>query len=412
MLIDRDGNDGSSCVLPSIRDREAQLGKFKRRWSSCLGLIHSPIDPPLRTDNLCSLMDAITGCVHRCGEARGCWQSQDGSGCCCCWCLSEELVSVWTGNGYLALPSVERPAEIYEPGPRGGCHLHLLQPFFSVSNLLWLHLWSLWGWVSWLPPCCLFHLFTLSPLLPSSSFSSLPPPFLPVVHSGAMQRLSWPHASRSIGPIVYSLHPDTKDIRLSDQRAGARARLINEALGREEEEGGMDGGRQLDRWADRHTISPAIDGNFCWAQIRGSSSPRTHSQIFPDRSFCFLSSWAFCCSRWLHQKQKTQHINGEITSDSSVYSAWLYKSWNKPWDFLIRSDKCSLCNENVWIRVWRGAIDWAHSGLCLSVYHCNSPDSIDSIYQKTVGTTVCLLKLYTALTWKYNPSIKHSTAWK
>lgn len=36
-----------------------------------------------------------------------------------------------------------------------------------------------------------------------------------------------PYASGLIGPIVYSLHPDTKDIKLTDQRSGARAQLIN-----------------------------------------------------------------------------------------------------------------------------------------------------------------------------------------
>lgn len=87
------------------------------------------------------------------------------------------------------------------------------------------------------------HPFILvsSPLLPSAS--SLYPhlhfflsPSSQSLIQGAKHRLSWPLASRSIGPIVYSLHPDTKDIKLTDQRAGARARLINEALGREEEE--------------------------------------------------------------------------------------------------------------------------------------------------------------------------------
>ena len=45
-----------------------------------------------------------------------------------------------------------------------------------------------------------------------------------------------------MGPIVYSLHPDTKDIKLTDQRAEARARLINEALGR--------GGGSEDGWRE------------------------------------------------------------------------------------------------------------------------------------------------------------------
>lgn len=46
---------------------------------------------------------------------------------------------------------------------------------------------------------------------------------------------------RSQGLTVYSLCPDRKDIRLSDQRAGAGARRINEAPGWRE--GGREKGR-------------------------------------------------------------------------------------------------------------------------------------------------------------------------
>lgn len=53
---------------------------------------------------------------------------------------------------------------------------------------------------------------------------------------------------RSICPIVNSLHPDTKDIKLTDQRAGARVRLINEALGQGE---GVDGGEGRRRGGGR-----------------------------------------------------------------------------------------------------------------------------------------------------------------
>lgn len=93
--------------------------------------------------------------------------------------------------------------------------------------------------LSFHPSFLLPHLHTFPP------FPSPAPPSFSALHSRAKRRLSWPHASRSIGPIVYSLHPDTKDIKLTDQRAGARARLINEALGRGEEgRGRMDGARQ------------------------------------------------------------------------------------------------------------------------------------------------------------------------
>lgn len=105
-----------------------------------------------------------------------------------------------------------------------------------------------------------------------------PPSFFfpgPLLHSRA---LPGPAVPSSIGPIVYSLHPDTKDIKLSDLWAGAGAWLINEALGRGRRRDGWrvrEGGKgegpgeRLDRWADRRTISGPIDGDFCWAQIRG-----------------------------------------------------------------------------------------------------------------------------------------------
>lgn len=71
---------------------------------------------------------------------------------------------------------------------------------------------------------------------------------------------------RSQGLTVYSLCPDPKDVRLSDQRAGAGARRINEAPGWGWGGGGGAGRRAeggLDRWADRRTISGGIDGDFC-----------------------------------------------------------------------------------------------------------------------------------------------------
>lgn len=55
---------------------------------------------------------------------------------------------------------------------------------------------------------------------------------------------SGPAVPIRFGLIVYSLHPDTKDIKLSDLWAGAGAWLINEALGRGEEGGRMDGGKE------------------------------------------------------------------------------------------------------------------------------------------------------------------------
>lgn len=139
-------------------------------------------------------------------------------------------------------------------GPVGGATFH---PFISYSTIssfstllcavsLILLITEPVGRVH--PP--LFASLTLCFISPLFShlctflFSSPIPLSFSVLHSRAEHRLSWPHASRSIGPIVYSLHPDTKDIKLTDQRAGARARLINEALGRGEGGGRMEGGRR------------------------------------------------------------------------------------------------------------------------------------------------------------------------
>lgn len=74
-------------------------------------------------------------------------------------------------------------------------------------------------------------------------------------------------ASRSIGPIVYSLHPDTKDIKLTDQRAAAAGpTLINEALGRGWMDGGGWDGRRTGRLTDAQSARRSM-GTFCWAQI-------------------------------------------------------------------------------------------------------------------------------------------------
>lgn len=77
----------------------------------------------------------------------------------------------------------------------------------------------------------------------SSSPASVPPRFSLPFLCCIQRALPGPAVPIRFGPRVYSLHPDTKDIKLSDLWAGAGAWLINEALGREEEGGRMDGGK-------------------------------------------------------------------------------------------------------------------------------------------------------------------------
>lgn len=118
----------------------------------------------------------------------------------------------------------------------------------------------------------LFLLFSFACSLFISPFSPIPPSF-PTSHPRAKRRLPWHPASRSIDPIVYSLYLDTKDIKLTDQRAGARRTLINEALGggwMEERwrwwvQGGlvMEGGR-TGRLTDAQSAHQSM-GTFCWA---------------------------------------------------------------------------------------------------------------------------------------------------
>lgn len=75
----------------------------------------------------------------------------------------------------------------------------------------------------------------------NQTFTFLPPqPFLFLFHFPSLHPLQWCN-SRSQAPSVYSLYPDRKDIRLSDQRARAGARRINEASGWRE--GGREKGR-------------------------------------------------------------------------------------------------------------------------------------------------------------------------
>jgi len=181
--------------------------KFERRWSSSQGLNHLPMDLQRLPANLCSLMDAIIPSVHSCKVPRGRRWSQHG--------LDAGLIIV-----YLRFLSLlwEKPAEL--------CYLGPMLPFLShISFIFMWHFWPCWEPVGSPHPCLclptlLFHLLSLRP-----SKSRIQGP-----RTGSPALL----LPRSIGPIVYSLHQDTKDIKLTDQWAGARPWLINEALGRED----------------------------------------------------------------------------------------------------------------------------------------------------------------------------------
>lgn len=251
MLIDRDEMEMMVYpgLFPSIWDPEALLRNLRgadpraQASSTCLCICHNcriiyaaswmqlfPMSTvakrrgdsdSLKTDWM-PLLVFIWGACHQCGLEM------------------DVLLSPWW----------ERPAELCELGPGGRRHhpsLHLLfyhfHPFVCRFSDLAEH-WTSWPQSS--SSLCLpnppFHLPSPPSHLHTCLFPSPIPLSFSVSLARAKQRLSWPHASRSIDPIVYSLHPDTKDIKLTDQRAGARARLINEALGRGG--GRMDGGRR------------------------------------------------------------------------------------------------------------------------------------------------------------------------
>lgn len=177
---------------------------------------------------------------------------------------------MWIGDGCFCSPLGGRGLlSFVNLGPVGGAAsaLHLLSFHFFLFHPSVLCLSDLVEKrASWPPspsslclPDPLFH-----PSLPSLT------PF-GVAFEGAERRLSWPHASRSIGPIVYSLHPDTKDIKLTDQRAGARARLINEALGSGEGgDGWREGGEgRREGWTGRLTdAQSAAQSMGTFAELR------------------------------------------------------------------------------------------------------------------------------------------------
>lgn len=94
------------------------------------------------------------------------------------------------------------------------------------------------------PNCPHSRLSTICFRSASSSAASVTPCFSLLFLCCIQRALPGPAVPIRFGPIVYSLHPDTKDIKLSDLWAGAGAWLINEALGRGEEGGRMDGGKE------------------------------------------------------------------------------------------------------------------------------------------------------------------------
>lgn len=154
--------------------------------------------------------------------------------------------------------------------------------------LFWSCSESFWHQDPFIFTCLVFY-------FPNLSFNPLPVASLCPSQShvqGPRAGSLGPVVSRLISLIVYSLRPGTKDIKLTDQWAGARPWLINEALGGwigggsrgvlmvyvcgGEQVGWLTHNQQSNRW-----------GNFCWAQIRG----RCLCELDRGR-FCFQRSWA------------------------------------------------------------------------------------------------------------------------
>lgn len=160
-------------------------------------------------------------------------------------------------------PWWERPAELCEPYRSS----HLSYHFFIFHSVLCYFSNQAEKWASWL-------LSPSSLWLPNPSvsnlLSSLTPPLLP--SSFPIPLSTWGPSRSSpgpmIGPIVYSLQPDTKDIKLTDQWAGTGAWLINEALGRGRE--GSGGRRRAEGgWTGRLTDAQSADQSMrTYAELR------------------------------------------------------------------------------------------------------------------------------------------------
>lgn len=129
--------------------------------------------------------------------------------------------------------------------------------------------------------------------------------------------------------------------------------------------GGREAGRRaeegLDRWADRRTISGGIDGDFCWAQIRGCSpvqaaqpDPCWQELLFPMLMSSVLFEVTLQKNRGKKKKRKQQKMWFMKQRDSIWFICFrkccLLKSYiphmatEHP---LMWCDKCPLHNEIV-----------------------------------------------------------------
>lgn len=214
----------------------------------------------------------------------------------------------------------------------------------------------------------------------------------------SLHPLQWCN-SRSHAPSVYSLYPDRKDIRLSDQRAGAGARRINEASGWRE--GGREKGRgrlgqvgwqahnqRRNRWG----LLLSSD-----KRLQPSSGPTKPDPCWQELLFPMLMS----------------SVLFEVTLQKEKRGTWFRKQQDSIWFIcfcercllktyiphmgtehpLMWCDKCPLHNEIVCVCVGRKLRSGTFHAFCLTA-HCSNAttDDIDLIYWKTMETSECLLR--------------------
>lgn len=150
-------------------------------------------------------------------------------------------------------------------------------------------------------------------------------------HFPSLHPLQWCN-SRSQAPRVYSLYPDRKDIRLSDQRAGARARRINEASGwrkggREKGRGrlGQVGWQAHNQRRNQWGLLLSSDKRLQPSSGHRKPDPCWQELLFP----MLMNSMLFEVTLQKKKKKKKEGRdsgNSKITSDSFVFVSTAF--WN------------------------------------------------------------------------------------
>lgn len=206
-----------------------------------------------------------------------------------------------------------------------------------TSRLTFLHFPCISVWFLTVPDKCTNWLLLFSSLCPPRPSQS-PTPFLPHsfnLFSHTVKRPSpcspGPMLLIWFGPIVYSLHHDTKDIKLTDQWAGARAWLINEALGRRVEGGwekkgrgrtGQVGWQMHNQWKNRWGLLLSSD-----KRLHPSSGHTTRSLL----TAAFVSHAHELNAALGDTAKKKYSWNSEIASDSFVFVRFCSSIYSLAW---------------------------------------------------------------------------------